>query len=120
MKTILAALMALSAPAMAGTCDALKLIKIEMAVVASNIANVETTRVPEGGPYLPKRLVCDSDACEVFAQPKIKYIYEPEHPDANAQGYVAYPDINLAEQEAAMNNLVRDYETAAGMCSNDD
>jgi flagellar basal-body rod protein FlgC len=107
--------------------------KKRMAAITSNIANAQTTRTNEGGPYQPKEVVFGSEpARESFAEildgeleekaqtvhateiqnsrkpPILKY--EPNHPDANAQGYVAYPNINTMEEMANMIEASRAYE----------
>jgi flagellar basal-body rod protein FlgC len=84
-------------------------------VLASNIANAETTRTPEGGPYRRKDIVqvasefapSFSSALDrmTLAAPKVAAVvedqsaprlaYQPGHPDANKDGYVEYPNINV-------------------------
>ena len=104
-----------------------------MNTISSNIANINTTRTPEGGPYRRKDIVFESipDAKnfgEVLTMPEEKNIqrvqvtdvlvdrkapmlkYEPDHPDANAEGYVAYPNINLMEEMTNMIQATRAYE----------
>jgi flagellar basal-body rod protein FlgC len=107
--------------------------KKRMAAITSNIANAQVTRTPEGGPYKPKEVVFGSEpARESFSEilegeleekaqavhateiqnskkpPVLKY--EPNHPDANADGYVAYPNINTMEEMANMIEASRAYE----------
>jgi flagellar basal-body rod protein FlgC len=107
--------------------------KKRMAAITSNIANAQVTRTPEGGPYKPKEVVFGSEpARESFSEilegeleekaqavhateiqnskkpPVLKY--EPNHPDANAEGYVAYPNINTMEEMANMIEASRAYE----------
>ncbi|PIK13859.1 flagellar basal body rod protein FlgC [Halobacteriovorax sp. JY17] len=107
--------------------------KKRMASISSNIANAQTTRTAEGGPYRRKEVVFGSEpARETFSEilegeldekaqtvqatevistnrpPILKY--EPNHPDANDQGYVAYPDINVMEEMANMISASRAYE----------
>ena len=88
-----------------------------MNTISSNIANINTTRTPEGGAYRRKDVVLDAvpDAASfgeiLLSQPdrEIHQVqvtdistdrrapllkYEPDHPDANQDGYVAYPNIN--------------------------
>ena len=104
-----------------------------MAAISSNIANAQVTRTAEGGPYRKKEVVFGSEpARENFSEilegemgenvqtvhatdvistnkpPVLKY--EPNHPDANADGYVAYPDINVMEEMANMISASRAYE----------
>ncbi len=107
--------------------------KKRMAAITSNIANAQVTRTAEGGAYKPKEVVFGSEpARESFAEildgeleekaqtvhateivnsrkpPVLKY--EPNHPDANAEGYVAYPNINTMEEMANMIEASRAYE----------
>ena len=107
--------------------------KKRMAAISSNIANAQTTRTAEGGPYRKKEVVfgseparesfseilegeIDAQAQEVHAtevvstdKPPIMK-YEPNNPDANEQGYVAYPNINVMEEMANMISASRSYE----------
>ncbi len=106
-----------NAMSQAQACNLLKQIPIEMNVVASNIVNVTTTRTPEGGPYQIKRFKCHSGKCDIASELKIKRVYEPNHPDANGDGYVAYPDIKVVDQEIEMDQLTRAYDEAAKICS---
>jgi flagellar basal-body rod protein FlgC len=123
--------------------------KKRMAAISSNIANAQTTRTAEGGAYQAKEVVFGSEpARESFSEilsgemdenaqtviakevvnskkpPVLKY--EPNHPDANAEGYVAYPNINTMEEMANMIETSRAYEaninamnTAKGMAMKD-
>ncbi|MFK8138995.1 MAG: flagellar basal body rod protein FlgC [Bdellovibrionales bacterium] len=103
--------------------------------ISSNIANVNTTRTPEGGPYRKKEVIFESmpDA-KSFGQVltaqdrKINRVqvtdihvdrsaprmqYDPTHPDANKDGMVAFPNINLMEEMANMIQATRAYEANA-------
>jgi len=118
--------------------------RFRMDVISSNIANANTTRTSEGGPYQRKDVVfkaidfkktlnakiasdnnmleyenpLDDPFLQEDANPAImsvkvdkvvrdesefRYKYEPSHPDANEEGYVAYPNINPVIE---MSNLV--------------
>jgi flagellar basal-body rod protein FlgC len=87
----------LSAPA-AGMAVEQKFLE----VIASNIANVETTHMPEGGAYKRQVAVTERDpqtgqfATRVVedTQPGRK-VYDPGHPDADADGFVTYPNVDL-------------------------
>jgi flagellar basal-body rod protein FlgC len=109
-------------------------------VVASNMANAETTRTPAGGPYRRELVVfrarrmpqfpmlLASFGENVFASraargvrvdqvladptPVIKR-YQPGHPDADAKGYVSYPNINPVEEMTDLLGAVRSYELNA-------
>ncbi len=101
--------------------------------ISSNIANAQTTRTAEGGPYRRKEVVFGAEpARESFSEilegeldamaqsvhgtevistnrpPILKY--EPSHPDANDRGYVAYPNINIMEEMANMISTSRSFE----------
>jgi flagellar basal-body rod protein FlgC len=119
--------------------------KKRMAAISSNIANAQTTRTVEGGPYRKKEVVFGSEparerfseilegeidalaktvhATEVISTDKPPILkYEPNHPDANKDGYVAYPNVNVMEEMANMISASRSYEanisamnTAKGM-----
>lgn len=104
-----------------------------MGAISSNIANAQTTRTAEGGPYRKKEVVFGSEparenfsdilegeldekaqsvhATEVISSNKPPILkYEPNHPDANEKGYVAYPNINVMEEMANMISATRAYE----------
>ena len=107
--------------------------RTRMNVVASNLANMNTTRTPEGGPYRKKEVIISAiDVKNKFGQEltnslngklkeaKVtaivedqsapKMVYEPGHPDANEQGYVAYPNINLMQEMVNLMSASRSYE----------
>ena len=107
--------------------------KKRMAAITSNIANAQTTKTSEGGPYQPKEVVFGSEpmresfsdilegelqenaqavhAIEIQNSKKPPILkYEPNHPDANPEGYVAYPNINTMEEMANMIEASRAYE----------
>jgi flagellar basal-body rod protein FlgC len=109
-------------------------------VVSANIANAKTTHTAEGGPYKKQEVVFEdiliannkktnsndvettnnknSDVSlrgvgvksilQSDAKPVMRY--EPEHPDANEQGYVAYPDINPVIEMVNLVEATRSYE----------
>ncbi|WP_333652384.1 flagellar basal body rod protein FlgC [Dissulfurispira sp.] len=103
------------------SATALEAQKIRMNVIASNIANVNSTRTPEGGPYRRRDVVFESyifDESSVGVNiPKIvederpfKMVYDPSHPDANKDGYVSYPNINTIEETVNLISATRAYE----------
>jgi flagellar basal-body rod protein FlgC len=111
--------------------------RTRMNTVASNLANARTTRTDAGGPY--KRLDpvfeavgLDNERGVMATQggvSKVKVariqedtrpgmlVYEPGHPDANAAGYVEYPNVNAVEEMVNMITASRAYE--AGVTSID-
>jgi flagellar basal-body rod protein FlgC len=98
--------------------------------LVENMANAETTRTPQGGPYRRKDVVFSSelqespfsavfqnelatgvtvsDIIEDNSPPEMRYL--PNHPDANADGYVAFPKMNPAEDMADLLNTTRSYQ----------
>lgn len=104
-----------------------------MNTISSNIANAETTRTDRGGPYRRKDPVFAAQTdresfgeilqnemdqnvqgvqvTEVVEDPRPpRMVYNPSHPDANPQGYVAMPNINTVEEMANMISAQRAYE----------
>ena len=99
--------------------------RTRMNVSASNLANAQTTQTAAGGPYKRHDVVLSSAAVpgvdsnavkgvevsqikEDTAPPRMEY--DPGHPQANAQGYVAYPNINPVEEMVDMITASRAYE----------
>lgn len=106
-----------------------------MSVVTGNMANVETSRTPEGGPYRRRGVIFEtvpvggrfsdmlSENDEETAGPLSVAVagvklsnrpprrdYNPNHPDADAEGYVSLPDINVMEEMVDLMAAVRSYE----------
>ncbi len=110
--------------------SALSMQRARMEIVASNLANAQTTRTAEGGPYvrrLPVVAAVNVDppsfgdqldqavrgvaVTGVAPDPRPSVMkYEPGHPDANADGYVAYPNVDPAEEMVDLISAVRSYE----------
>jgi len=104
-------------------------------VVTSNMANAETTRTPEGGPYQRQLVVFRAKRTQQFpallaglSSPSARGVqveqvlpdskapikrYQPGHPDADSQGFVAYPAIDPVEETADLLGAVRAYELNA-------
>lgn len=102
-------------------------------IISMNLANVNTTRTPEGGPYRRKSVqlvatevdspfskqmqtALDKELRGVRVQNvatdtrPFKMVYEPGHPDADADGMVKYPDINVVEEMVNLMTAQRGYE----------
>jgi len=91
-------------------------------MLVENMANAETTRTPGGGPYRRKEAspfsavfqnelgtgVMVSEVVQDTRDPDLRY--QPGHPDANADGYVAYPKMNPAEEMVDLLNASRSYQ----------
>jgi flagellar basal-body rod protein FlgC len=116
------------------SASALKAERERAEVIASNLANAETTRTPAGGPYRRKEVVFgaapvrDGDFARTLGglhdvpvegvriervitdpAPPVRR-YDPSHPDADGQGYVAYPDINPIEEMVDLIGAARAYQ----------
>ncbi|HUJ57878.1 MAG TPA: flagellar basal body rod protein FlgC [Kofleriaceae bacterium] len=102
--------------------------RTRMNVAASNLANAQTTQAEGGGPYKRRDVVLASAALPGTTGPDAQAIrgvqvsqitqdgspprleYDPGNPQANAQGYVAYPNINPVEEMVDMITASRAYE----------
>lgn len=107
--------------------------RTRMNLISSNLANANATRTPEGGPYKrkdavftaatvekPFSRVLDGAAAQQIRKVEVSEIvedknpprlqYDPSHPDANPQGYVAMPNVNVVEEMADMIGATRAYE----------
>jgi flagellar basal-body rod protein FlgC len=117
------------------SASALSAERVRMNVTSSNLANAQTTRTPEGGPYRRKDAVFESVPTRSFASvlngemggvdaplhevkvadivsdtqaPRLKH--DPNHPDADPEGNVAYPNINTMEEMVNLINASKTYE----------
>lgn len=95
-------------------------------VIANNIANANTTRTPEGGPYQRQEAIFTArmEDAGTFQErpagvetPRIvsdpappRMVYQPGHPDADPQGYVAMPNVNIVQEMTDMISATRTYE----------
>jgi flagellar basal-body rod protein FlgC len=137
------------------SASGLRAQRVKQNIIATNLANAETTRTKDGGPYKRQSVVLESDPNEfdyrlVFgpehmqgritkkehmAIPKPDFpiitekigsgvkvaaiqedkepprlVYDPTHPDANAEGYVAMPNVNVVQEMTDMITATRAYE----------
>ena len=111
--------------------SALKANRVRLNTISSNLANVETTSTPEGGPYKRKSVYfqaspisfkehLDSNlkssiqgvkVTEIIEDPTPpKLVYKPSHPDPNDDGYVAMPNVNVLEEMVDMMSATRSFE----------
>jgi flagellar basal-body rod protein FlgC len=116
--------------------SALTAQRLRMDVIASNLANAEATSTPEGGPYKRERVVFEPmlrDTFEKVNDPngsstpgptshgvevrgvvqddeEPRMVYDPTHPDANDDGFVAYPNVDLVTEMTDMLSASRSYE----------
>lgn len=104
--------------------------RLRMDLISDNIANVNTTNTKEGGPYqrkvavfsevLDETMTADGRLVNKPAGVKVlrvepdgnppRMAYDPSHPDADANGYVYYPDINPVSEMVNLITASRSYE----------
>jgi len=137
------------------SASGLRAQRVRQNIIASNIANAETTRTPEGGPYQRQSVRLEADPREfdqrfVFPPPRMpgtltqpnhmpipndefpikreyigsgvkvaaiekdpapgRLVYDPSHPDANKEGYVAMPNVNMVQEMTDLITATRAYE----------
>jgi len=111
----------------------LKAERARLNIAAMNLANANTTRTMEGGPYRAKSVIFAARPLEgvnfqdalnssterlrkvevvevVEDQAPFKEVYDPGHPDADTEGIVRLPNVNVAEQMVDMMSARRSYE----------
>lgn len=92
--------------------------RLRLDLIAQNIANAESTRSADGGPYKRKmavfREVASLGGVEVAGVARDasepRRVYDPQHPDADASGYVAYPNVDVVREMVDMISATRAYE----------
>ncbi|MGD8991476.1 MAG: flagellar basal body rod protein FlgC [Desulfobacterales bacterium] len=107
--------------------------RLRMNIISANLANINTTRTKTGGPYRRKDPVFAAQVPEVSFRDILRnrqkeYLkevsvvgivedsrkpvmkYDPTHPDADDNGYLAMPNINLMEEMVNMISATRSYE----------
>ncbi len=114
--------------------SALKANSIRLNTISSNLANIETTSTPEGGPYKRKSVYFETtplsfkDYLNTTMNNSVKgvkvkeiledtdppkKVFKPEHPDADDNGYVSMPNISLLEEMVDMMSATRSYSANA-------
>lgn len=119
--------------ALRASASGLSAQRLRMNVIASNLANANTTRTAAGGPYrrrdvnfvaesadprfgdvlqaqLHGHLTVVKVAGVVEDNSPLPQKYDPEHPDADAEGYVNLPNVNVVEEMVNMMSANRAYE----------
>lgn len=110
--------------------------RLRMNILSSNLANAQSTRTEEGGPYKRKDVVFSAvgvdgpfqnhldDTMETqLKKPKVvsihqdmkepRTVFDPSHPDANEDGYVKLPNIQVMNEMVNMITATRAYEANA-------
>ncbi len=115
------------------TASGLTAQRLRLQTVASNMANARTTRTEEGGPYKKQMPLLEAVRDEPFgsemdrAMARVEVmgvvesedppvmVHDPGHPDADADGYVAYPNVNVLEEMVDLMTTARTYEANANV-----
>ena len=122
-------------PGIDTTSGALSAQKIRLDIVAQNIANAQTTRTPEGGPYHRKVVSFESELLQresgggaPMQGVKVasitddrtpgQQVYNPQHPDAGPDGLVTMPNVNLAYEMVDLITASRAYEANLSVVKN--
>ncbi len=116
--------------------------KLRLDLISGNLANANTTRTPDGGPYQRRTAVFSEnleqargaaqgqhpfptargadrqaqgprgvEVASIYADPsEPRQEYDPEHPDADEEGYVAYPNVEVAKEITDLITAQRSYE----------
>lgn len=101
-------------------------------IISENIANIDTTRTENGGPYRRKMVVFQENGQDSFKnvlnskrriqkggvrvteivedQREFKPVYDPEHPDADENGYVLMPNVELIKETVDAMTASRSYD----------
>lgn len=119
--------------ALRASASGLSAQRLRMNVIASNLANANTTRTADGGPYRRRDVVFQAESADprfgdvLQAQlhghlTVVKVVgvvedgrplprrYDPQHPDADADGYVTLPNVQVVEEMVNMITASRSYE----------
>jgi flagellar basal-body rod protein FlgC len=102
--------------------------RLRLHTIASNMANARTTRTAEGGPYQRQVPIFEAQPIDPFGaeldraasqvivtdlrsdgRPPVR-VHDPTHPDADVDGYVSYPDINVLQEMVDLMTTTRTYE----------
>jgi flagellar basal-body rod protein FlgC len=122
-------------PGINSTSAALDAERTRMDVISQNIANINTTKGPDGKPYQRQQVVFESvlQAQQQGGTPgaqqvqiarvqkdtrPARMVYMPGHPDADTHGMVAVPDINIHEEMVDMIAASRTYEANLAVAKN--
>lgn len=107
--------------------------RLRLHTIATNMANARTTRTPEGGPYQRRIPIFEAVPVDRFgdemdrATQRVEVtqiatdnrpperVFDPGHPDADPDGYVSYPDINVLQEMVDMMTTNRSYEANASV-----
>lgn len=89
-----------------------------MEAISANIANAETTRTADGGPYRRRIALSEGSGTQVRVVDDVtagRMVYDPGHPDADANGYVRMPNVDIATETVDLMIARRMHEANASV-----
>ena len=113
--------------AMSISASGLTAQRTRLNIIAENLANAQVTRTPQGGPYLRKNVILETQPAEGFAsllgspdkvevadivesQEGLIQEYDPTHPDANEEGLVTWPNVNPVTEMVSLVQASRAFD----------
>ena len=115
------------------TSGALAAQKMRLDIVAQNIANAQTTRTPQGGPYQRQIVSFETELVKHAGGTSLQtvriagvtndrspgqQVYNPQHPDAGPDGLVMMPNVNLSYEMVDLITASRAYEANLSVVKN--
>jgi len=121
-------------PSIQSTRSALDAERTRVDIVSQNLANANVTRAADGQPYKRKQVVFESLVNNAGANPNsgstirvtrvesdnrpFREVFKPDHPDADARGYVRYPNVNVHEEMVDLIASSRAFEANVAVVKN--
>lgn len=108
--------------------------RTRMNIIANNVANALTTRSADGGPFRRQLAIIRGEQIRPNVDPEklgvrvskvitdpspLRMVHDPSHPDANAEGFVAYPNVDLAMEMVDLVSAQRAYEANVAVIMSD-
>lgn len=102
--------------------------RVRLQAISSNMANARSTRTEAGGPYRRQMPVFQAVKMDEFgselaqqlsrvsvvdiekSEKPFRQVFDPGHPDANEEGYVAYPNVDILHEMVDLMDTSRTYE----------
>lgn len=115
------------------TSGALAAQRMRLDIVAQNIANAQTTRTPEGGPYKRQVVSFETELLKQVGGRNLQTVHvagvtsdrsdgervqNPQHPDADAEGFVQMPNVNMSFEMVDLITASRTYEANLSVVKN--
>ena len=121
-------------PSIQSTRSALDAERTRIEIVSQNLANANVTRAADGQPYKRKQVVFESLVNNAGTNPNsgstirvtrvesdnrpFREVFKPDHPDADARGYVRYPNVNVHEEMVDLIASSRAFEANIAVVKN--